>query len=330
MTSGCDEIERNNKNNSNSHPAIFTVTTDPQQGNDMYQNNNEAPRSENSFIRRAAHTVNSERPFTTVLDQMIAEQFVDHEAQLKSSATSDNLNNYKSEPNNDREMQSAPSHSLDAKITHKQTFVDQNRDVKMIGPLKAPTMTSTLRNNQGDLKTSDGRNEMIRQKEALLDEQKRLKEVLAEQEALLKRKKEELHRQQEIQKYRMKVFEETGMFPQEDCIVLPKDVGNKMQNVVEESAILPQKSDNKMPDFKTIVNIPDKREAESNTTYHPFIESDNLTNDCQINTNALASNLLEIRNVNVQLSSENNSLKTLQNQSPKTNKKMKSGINMIY
>ena len=74
---------------------------------------------------------------------------------------------------------------------------------------------------------------MIRQKEALLDEQKRLKEVLAEQEALLKRKKEELHRQQEIQKYRMKVFEETGMFPQEDCIVLPKDGGNKMQNVVD-------------------------------------------------------------------------------------------------
>ena len=55
--------------------------------------------------------------------------------------------------------------------------------------------------------------ELNSQKEALLLEQQRLKEILGEQERLLKTKQEQLHHQQELQRHRLEFFRETGYFP---------------------------------------------------------------------------------------------------------------------
>ena len=55
--------------------------------------------------------------------------------------------------------------------------------------------------------------ELNAQKEALLLEQERLKEILTEQEKLLKTKQEQLHHQQELQRHRLEFFQETGYFP---------------------------------------------------------------------------------------------------------------------
>lgn len=55
--------------------------------------------------------------------------------------------------------------------------------------------------------------QLLIQKEALLHEQHRLRGVLDEQEALLHSKQEQLHMQQEIQKNRLRFFEQTGVFP---------------------------------------------------------------------------------------------------------------------
>ena len=55
--------------------------------------------------------------------------------------------------------------------------------------------------------------ELSSQKEALLLEQQRLKEILGEQERLLKTKQEQLHHQQELQRHRLEFFRETGYFP---------------------------------------------------------------------------------------------------------------------
>lgn len=63
------------------------------------------------------------------------------------------------------------------------------------------------------LSQTDRKRELLRQRENLLDEQKRLKTVLRMQEDQLKNKQAMLHEQQELQKGRLDYFEKTGHFP---------------------------------------------------------------------------------------------------------------------
>ena len=57
------------------------------------------------------------------------------------------------------------------------------------------------------------RQELLAQKSALLQEQRRLKTILLDQEEMLRSKQDQLHKQQEVQRERLKFFEQTGTFP---------------------------------------------------------------------------------------------------------------------
>ena len=63
------------------------------------------------------------------------------------------------------------------------------------------------------LKPDDRKKELYAQRQALLEEQRSLKVVLNQQEHLLQAKKEQLRKQQEIQKQRLQYFEQNGQFP---------------------------------------------------------------------------------------------------------------------
>lgn len=63
------------------------------------------------------------------------------------------------------------------------------------------------------LKPDDRKKELFAQRKALLEEQRKLKSVLGQQEQLLLSKKEQLRKQQEIHKQRLQYFEENGHFP---------------------------------------------------------------------------------------------------------------------
>ncbi len=186
------------------------------------------PRSENSFIVRAAHVVESDRPFTEVLDRMIAEQTVEIEKQQQQlpppSETHMQLDlnrqlieeDYLPEANEDRAAMDRIATALAPGATGPINRIAGMQTQGVGGPLGAPAMTSTLRENERAVhgtvvETANGvsnrlaSNEMARQREALMVEQRRLKEVLAEQELLLQRKQHELRLQQETHKQRLQV-----------------------------------------------------------------------------------------------------------------------------
>ena len=63
------------------------------------------------------------------------------------------------------------------------------------------------------LDPEERKQQLLVQKEALIQEQLRLRQILEEQEALLHSKQEQLHLQQAIQRNRLQYFEQTGKFP---------------------------------------------------------------------------------------------------------------------
>ena len=76
-------------------------------------------------------------------------------------------------------------------------------------PLDAAQFTSYYQ----QLTPAERKRQLLAQKEALLSEQRRLRHVLSEQEALLRSKQEQLHRQQQRQRERLSFFQQAGYFP---------------------------------------------------------------------------------------------------------------------
>lgn len=66
------------------------------------------------------------------------------------------------------------------------------------------------------LSSKQRKKELMSQRNALLGEQKRLRQILKEQEEMLKVKRDQLHQQQIVQAKRLAHFEETGVFPLAD------------------------------------------------------------------------------------------------------------------
>ena len=64
-----------------------------------------------------------------------------------------------------------------------------------------------------ELNPEQRKQQLFVQKQALLQEQERLKKILNEQEKLLEMKQEQLRKQQDIQKERLNYFDRTGTFP---------------------------------------------------------------------------------------------------------------------
>lgn len=210
-----------------------------------------APRSENSYIVRAAHIVESNRPFTEVLDRMIAEQNADmtekslQQQQQQSHGQALDLNRRLAVesylPEVDIARTSYAYNQPVDRLGEVSESVDRTTSVHggvtatsaygvggvaagvtaqqgVGGPMGAPSMTSTLRDNErmvsdtaaaaveGSVASRLARDEMARQREALMAEQQRLKEVLAEQELLLQHKQQELRVQQEMHRQRLQVI----------------------------------------------------------------------------------------------------------------------------
>lgn len=63
------------------------------------------------------------------------------------------------------------------------------------------------------LNSNQRKRELLKQRENLLLEQERLKDILVQQEQKLSKKKDQLHMQQQLQKERLEYFEQNGKFP---------------------------------------------------------------------------------------------------------------------
>lgn len=73
------------------------------------------------------------------------------------------------------------------------------------------------------LSQTDRKRELLRQREKLLDEQRRLKSILMSQENQLKTRQKLIHRQKELQQDRMEFFDKNGKFPLEKKSESPRN-----------------------------------------------------------------------------------------------------------
>lgn len=109
--------------------------------------------------------------------------------------------------------------------------------------------SSSVRFNleSGEPSVDENRVEMERKQREFLQEERRLKSVLAEQEKLLEDKKKQLKNQQMIQKARLKYFEKTGSFPARCSLT---DNLNEVIDALNEDKVYDQNSDDEEKNYK--------------------------------------------------------------------------------
>ncbi len=106
------------------------------------------------------------------------------------------------------EFGSAPPSTSGSRVTfHSPVYTDMSP----VPPV--PNQESDLGKYYSNLAPAERERQILLQKKALLEEQARLKSILAQQEKLLKTKQDQLHHQQKLQKHRLEFFKETGYFP---------------------------------------------------------------------------------------------------------------------
>ncbi len=106
------------------------------------------------------------------------------------------------------EFGSAPPSTSGSRVTfHSPVYTN----MAQTPPL--PNRESDLGKYYSNLAPAERERQILMQKRALLEEQARLKSILAQQEKLLRTKQDQLHHQQKLQKHRLEFFKETGYFP---------------------------------------------------------------------------------------------------------------------
>ncbi|OWF53304.1 protein hinderin-like [Mizuhopecten yessoensis] len=88
------------------------------------------------------------------------------------------------------------------------------------------------------LSQTDRKRELLRQREKLLDEQRRLKNVLMSQETQIKTRQNLIEQQQDLQQDRMEFFEKNGKFPLGRVTVAPEG-GNPLPNISPKENVPP-------------------------------------------------------------------------------------------
>ena len=161
----------------------------------------------------------TDRPFTRKIDKIIAkEKITDGFLDAAQMFLSDMETCKFSEEGGKNFQPLVPDINKHFISQTNQHITDQEIRVGFESPTEV-TGYSQLSNDKDfvdyykNLGPEERRRELMAQKSALLEEQKRLKAVLMEQEQMLRSKQDHLHRQQEIQQNRLKHFENTGTFP---------------------------------------------------------------------------------------------------------------------
>ena len=115
---------------------------------------------------------------------------------------------------------SSSQHSADTDIVHGGCLFKGPYDNRLPLDVGAAIKRASMSMEDTDfvkyyrkLSPEERKRQLIAQKEALVQEQQRLKAILIEQEALLRAKQEQLHSQQQLQKHRLQFFEQMGFFP---------------------------------------------------------------------------------------------------------------------
>ena len=202
---------------------------------------NKDTRVKSPDVSQVRNGMTSERPFTTMIDNLIAHE----KDKAATTIHGEGQQQINSNPRN-----------------HALTSTRGQHPMSMVGPLDEPVMTSTQRSEyqtptmQGSkseqyhllepdnssvnyasdlpqmlgsdpnhklpqhreqgIAENERQKELLQQKELLLQEQDRLRSVLANQEKLLDNKQKQLHQQQINQQQRLVYFQRTGYFPPPD------------------------------------------------------------------------------------------------------------------
>lgn len=90
------------------------------------------------------------------------------------------------------------------------------------------------------LSQTDRKRELLRQREKLLDEQRRLKDILRSQEAQIKTRQNLIEQQRDLQQDRMEFFEKNGKFPLGRDLGVPEDTKENVPPPPPISMPLPQ------------------------------------------------------------------------------------------
>lgn len=145
----------------------------------------------------------SERPFTHMIDKMIEEeknksQVIQKDPMLEPVMSSTKRSDMSLEF---QPLQPDPPSSL-----------QQTTEMERSHPMSDEQFAKYYKN----LSPFERKRQLQAQKSALLEEQRHLKAMLAEQEKLLRAKQNQLHMQQSLQQERLRYFERTGHFPPHD------------------------------------------------------------------------------------------------------------------
>lgn len=163
----------------------------------------------------------SERPFTDMIDKMIEE---DHyhcpqeiEQQLNESFGDPKCDKYfgigpLSPPKLSSTQKSDASERGPMHLNGEFRPLPSDENCSSI-PLASPKRIDVMNEAHIGITPEKRQQEIAMQRQALVEEQQRLKATLAEQEKLLQQKQQQLHQQQELHQQRLKCFGQTGAFP---------------------------------------------------------------------------------------------------------------------
>ena len=214
------------------------------------------------------------RPFTAMIDKMLAEERVtsdDREARLGPTVNA----NFKRQPlsqsaqSNDFRLLlpdvTSNSTTQVSSASGSDTSTPRNEDEQLAADILRPKSRSTPRNPKQaalmperlsdsefmeyykQLTPTDRKKQLNVQKQALMDEQERLKRLLRQQEELLERKHVELQRQQAVQRERLQQFEQASLPQQQQQQQQPP---NPYSHVPQFHAV-PQFNPNALPTMQS-------------------------------------------------------------------------------
>ncbi|XP_064595900.1 uncharacterized protein LOC135462606 [Liolophura sinensis] len=124
-----------------------------------------------------------------------------------------------------RHPSSGEVHASKTRQVHRVDFAPEDQYDNDSGPFHSPNVVRRNSDKFADpdfveyyrkLSSKQRKKELMSQRNALLGEQKRLRQILQEQEEMLKVKRDQLHQQQIVQAKRLAHFEQNGVFPLAD------------------------------------------------------------------------------------------------------------------